>query len=84
MIILLGLLVPVALLLSPLEQSGRSPDSPITSSVRQVSGAMMICVGVALLAMFGYGGGPLPGLDLASFVLVAVGAGIGGLLPGFR
>jgi peptidoglycan/LPS O-acetylase OafA/YrhL len=84
MIILLGLLVPVALLLSPLERSARSPDSSITSSVRQVSGAMMICLGVALLAMFGYGGSPFPGLDLASFTLVAVGAGIGGLLPGFR
>jgi len=84
MIILLGLLVPVALLISPLERSVRSPDSPITSSVRQVIGAMMICLGIALLAMFGYGGIPLPGLDLASFTLVAVGAGIGGLLPGLR
>ena len=84
MIILLGLLVPVALLISPLERSARSPNSPITSSVRQVSGAMMICLGVALLAMFGYGGIPLPGLDLASFTLVAVGAGIGSLLPGLR
>ncbi len=45
---------------------------------------MMICLGVALLALFGYGGGPFPRLDLVSFALVAVGAGISGLLPGFR
>ena len=84
MIVLMVLLVPVALLLSPLERSVRGPDAPIPSAIRQVIGAMMICLGVALLAMFGYGGGPFPGLDLASFALVAGGAGIGGLLPGFR
>jgi len=52
---------------------------------------MMICLGVALLAMYGYGGGPIPKLavgsmelDVGSFVLVIVGAGISGLLPRFR
>ena len=44
----------------------------------------MICLGVALLAMYGYGGGPLPRLDLAAFGLVVFGSGISGLLPGFR
>jgi peptidoglycan/LPS O-acetylase OafA/YrhL len=84
MTILAVLLVPIALLLSPLERNPRSSESPIASSVRQLIGAMMICLGVALLAMFGYGGGPLPGLGIASFLLVAFGAGISGLLPGFR
>lgn len=82
-VILLALLVPLALLLSPLERISRSSKLPIVSPVLQVAGAMMICLGVALLAMFGYGGGPLPGLGLASFALVAVGATIGGLLPNF-
>jgi hypothetical protein len=45
---------------------------------------MMICLGVALLALFGFAGGPLPGLDLAAFALIAVGAGVSGLLPGLR
>jgi hypothetical protein len=45
---------------------------------------MMICLGVALLAMYGYGGGPLPNLDLYSLAMVVAGAGISGILPGVR
>jgi len=82
--ILLVLLIPLTLLLSPLERVSRSFDSSSPSPLRQVAGAMMICLGIALLALFGYGGGPFPGLDLASFALVACGAGICGLLPGLR
>ena len=48
----------------------------------------MLSLGIALLAMYGFGGGQLlPTLDLrvdlASFALVVIGAGISGLLPGF-
>ena len=89
--VLLAVLIPVALPLSALERRGRSPDSAVPSPFRQVGGAMMICLGVALLAMSGYGGGPLPKLtigsmelDVGSFLLVIVGAGISGLLPRFR
>ncbi len=82
--VLLVLLVPIALLLSPLERRSRSPESTIPSAIRQVSGATMFCLGLSLLAMYGYGGGPVPWLDLASFALVVVGAGISGLLPRFR
>ena len=82
--VLLILLVPFALLLSPLERRTRSSESPPPSPVRQVGGAIMICLGVALLAMYGYGGGPFPRLDLVSFSLVIVGSGISGLLPKFR
>jgi len=82
--VLLALLLPVALLLSPLERRGRPADAPIPAPARQVAGALMICLGVALLAMYGYGGGPLPRLDAISFALVIVGSGISGLLPKFR
>ncbi len=82
--VLLVLLLPVALLLSPLERRGRPADAPIPAPARQVAGALMICLGVALLAMYGYGGGPLPRLDAMSFALVIVGSGISGLLPRFR
>ena len=82
--ILLVLLLPVALLLSPLERSSRSPDAAIPSPARQIAGAMMLCLGISLLAMYGYGGGPLPNMDIASFALVVVGAGVSGLLPCFR
>ena len=79
--ILFVLLLPVALLLSPLERRGRAADAAIPAAARQIAGAMMICLGVALLAMYGYGGGPVARLDLISISLVIVGSGISGLLP---
>ena len=82
--VLLILLVPVALPLSTFERRGRSPNSATPSAARQVPGAIMICLGVALLAMYGYGGGPIPRLDVGSFALVIVGAGISGVLPGCK
>jgi len=82
--VLFILLLPVALLLSPLERRGRPADAKIPAPARQIAGALMICLGVALLALYGYGGGPLPRLDLISFSLVIVGSGISGLLPKFR
>ena len=78
--VLLVLLLPVALLLSPLERRGRKPGSPVPPAPRQVTGAVMACLGIALLAMWGFGGGPLPWLDIAAFALIIVGAGMSGLL----
>ena len=82
--VLFVLLLPVALVLSPLERRGRPADAKIPAPARQIAGAIMICLGVALLAMYGYGGGPFQRLDLASFALVIVGSGISGLLPKLR
>jgi len=82
--VLLVLLLPVALLLSPLERRGRSRDYVPPTPTRQIIGAMLLCLGIALLAMYGYGGGPIPRLDVISFALVVVGAAISGLLPRFR
>jgi len=79
---LAALLVPLALALSPLERRGRSPDRPVPGAVRQVAGAVMVCLGVALLALYGYGGGPEPWLDEAAFGLVVVGSVLAGVLPG--
>jgi len=81
--VLLTLLLPVALALSPLERRSRNGDALPPSPVRQIIGAMMLCLGIALLAMYGYGGGPIPNLDVISFALVVVGAGVSGLLPTF-
>jgi len=78
---LVALLIPVALLLSPLERRPRGTEAAVPSSTRQVAGAMMLCLGIALLAMYGYGGGPMPRLDLYAFGLVIVGAGASGVLP---
>ena len=66
--------LPLALLLSPLERrSAGDPDRP-PGSARQIIGAMMLCLGIALLAMYGFGGGPMEYFDWVSFALVIVGA----------
>jgi len=82
--VLMVLLTPAALALSPLERRSRSADAPIPSAARQIIGALMICLGISLLAMYGYAGGPIPRLDLAAFGLVLFGSGISGLLPRFK
>ena len=82
--VLLLLLFPAALALSPLERKGRSPDATIPPAARQIAGAILLCLGISLLAVFGYGGGVIAGQDLLSFGLVVVGAGLSGLLPRLR
>jgi peptidoglycan/LPS O-acetylase OafA/YrhL len=79
-LVLICLLTPVALLMSPLERRPRSADAGVPSPARQITGAMMLCLGIALLAMYGYGGGPIAHLDVMSFALVIIGAGVSGLL----
>lgn len=81
---LLILLLPVAMLLSPLERRSRNTDSIPQSPARQIGGALMICLGIALLARFGYGGRQIPNLDIAAFALVVVGAIISDVLPSFK
>ena len=78
--VLAVLLVPVALPLSALERLGRKPDTPVPSGFRQIAGALMVCLGIALLAMWGFGGAPVAGLGVGAFVLVVAGAGLSGLL----
>ena len=82
--VLLLLLLPAALALSPLERRGRRPGSAVPSAARQIVGAVLLCLGISLLAVFGYGGGIFAGQDIASFALVVLGAGLSGLLPQLR
>ena len=77
---LFAALLPVALVLSPLERRGRPEGQPVPGAVRQILGALMICLGVALLAMYGFGGGPKEYLDWMAFTLVLAGSGVAGLL----
>jgi peptidoglycan/LPS O-acetylase OafA/YrhL len=88
---LIAILIPVSLPLSLVERQGRSPDAKVPGAVRQVLGALLLCLGIALLAMFGYGAGPIPDvvigtleLDVGSLVLVIAGAAVSGLLPKLR
>jgi hypothetical protein len=82
--VLYAVLLPVALLLSSFERQPRPADAPVPPAARQVIGALMIGVGVAVLAFFGFGTTPLPEMDIAAFAMVVVGAAISGLLHGFK
>jgi hypothetical protein len=81
---LYAVLLPVTLLFAPLERRARATDKAAPAAARLVGGAALICLGVALLARFGFGSAPLPGLDVASFAMVIAGAAVSGLLPGFK
>ena len=78
--VLLVFLLPVALLLSPLERRSRPADARSPAAASQIVGAFMICLGISLLAMWGFGGGPRPWLDVTAFGLVVVGSVISGVL----
>ena len=83
--VLYVVLLPVATLLAALERRPRPADAPVPSAARQVVGAVLLCLGLALLALFGFGDTPLPGLDIAAFALAVVGAYLSGvLLPSRR
>jgi hypothetical protein len=82
--ILYAVLVPVTLLLSTFERRTHAADAKVPATARLVGGAALLCLGIALLALFGFGTTPLPHLDVAALAMVIVGAGISGLLPGFR
>jgi fucose 4-O-acetylase-like acetyltransferase len=82
--VLYAALLPVTLLFSPFERRARGADAAAPTAVRLVGGAALLCLGVALLARFGFGSAPLPMLDIAAFLMVVTGAGISGLLPRFK
>ena len=88
---LIAVLIPISLPLSLVERQGRSPDAKVPGAERQVLGALLLGLGIALLAMFGYGAGPIPDvvigtleLDVGSLALVIAGAALSGLLPKLR
>lgn len=80
--VLYAALLPVALALSRFERRARPAHAAIPSAPRQVGGAVLLCLGVALLALFGFGDSPLPRLDIAAFIMAIAGAGISGVLRG--
>jgi hypothetical protein len=80
--VLYAVLLPVTLLLYPFERQARGPEAIAPAAVRLIVGAVLLCLGVSLLARFGFGSAPVPMLDIAAFLMVVTGAGISGLLPG--
>ncbi len=83
-VVLYLILIPVTLALSSFERRSLPEGARGASAGRLVGGAILTCSGLSMLAMFGFGSSPLPFLDVASFGLVVLGAGISGLLPGQR
>ena len=82
--VLYAVLLPVALSLSRFERRVLPAHVAVPSAPRQVGGAVLLCLGVALLARFGFGDAPRPGLDIAAFALVLAGTGISGVLRVMR
>lgn len=82
--VLYAALLPITLLFSPVERRARAADTAVPAAVRLVGGVVLLCLGVALLALFGFGSTPLPSLDIVAFLMVVAGAVICGLLPGFK
>lgn len=78
--VLFALLLPVALALAPLERRPRPAGAPVPPAGRQVAGAALLCFGLALLALFGFGNAPVPGLDALAFLMAVAGAALGGVL----
>lgn len=83
-VFLYAALLPVAMLLAPLERRTRAADAKPIGAARLVGGAILTCLGVACLALLGFGNPPVWGLDIAVFAAIFVGAAISGLLPGLR
>ena len=83
-VFLYAVLIPLTLLLSPLERHTHAIGAAVPGATRLVGGAVLLCLGVALLARFGFGSAPLPRLDIAAFLMVVAGAAVSGLLPGLK
>ena len=79
--VLYAFLLPVTLIFSPLERRPLPADTPVPGAARLIAGALLICLGLALLAMYGIGSPPVPGLDVGAFAMVAVGSVTCRLLP---
>lgn len=77
--VLLLLLLPVALLLSPLERRARRKDAPVPQAARLVGGAIAAGLGIALLTLMGFDGNPVSGFHLGALGLVVAGGAVCGL-----
>jgi hypothetical protein len=77
--ILGGLLIPVALLLSPLERVSRPKGAPSPSTARLVGGAMMAGSGLTLATLLGFDGNLLSLTNTGVIALVIGGAWTAGV-----
>ena len=80
LVFLYAVLLPVTLLLAPLERRSRPREAPVPPGFMQVGGTVLTCLGVAYLAKYGFGQPPLPYLDIVAAVFVIGGAVGNGVL----
>jgi peptidoglycan/LPS O-acetylase OafA/YrhL len=78
--LLILVLVPVAMVLSAFERRARAAHARTPSAARQITGAVMACLGISFLSLWGLGGGPAPWVDEAALALVVVGSFLSGLI----
>jgi len=85
-LVLFAALLPLALLLSPLERRSRPTGAAVPGTVRQIIGAVLVCLGVTVLALFGFGSnvGITGHLDIAAIATFVIGAALCDLLPAFK
>jgi peptidoglycan/LPS O-acetylase OafA/YrhL len=79
LMVLAVLLIPVALLLSPLERVSRPKDTPTPASWRLIVGAIMAGLGITLATLFGFDGNLFSITSTGTIALVLGGAWICGL-----
>ena len=82
--VLVVMLVPTALVLSTFERVAPRDPASAPPAARQIIGAIMICLGITILTLYGFSNDAVPNLDWAALALVIVGAGVNGLLPRLR
>lgn len=76
--VLFASLLPLAAALAPMER--RKGPQKVPPTARMLAGAALACLGLAMLALFGVGGGPFKGADVVSLGMVLAGALLAGLL----
>lgn len=79
LIVLYAVLLPLALALGPLERRTLPKGAKTPPAALLVFGAILTCLGVALISLYGFGGAPVAGFGIGSFVMLALGAWASGL-----
>ena len=79
LVVLASLLMPVALVLSPLERVSRPKDAPVPAAWRLVGGAIMAGLGITLATLFGFDGNLFSLTSTGTIALVFGGAALCGL-----
>ena len=84
LLVLTMLLMPVALMLSPLERIARNKDALVPSRWRQIGGTALVGIGLVFATLLGFDGNPTNWTNIAAIAFVLGGAAVCGLSPRLR